>query len=52
MTASNLEIGRINFRLTTWPVKNQSAGRVDRASASGLVDLEFDSESSHAALKG
>ena len=30
----DLEIGRINFRLTTWPAKNQSDGRVDRACAS------------------
>ena len=63
----NLEIGRTNFRLTTWPVKNQSDGRVDRASASGSVDSGFDYQSSqtndlkigihsfpttHSALKG
>ena len=47
MTAHNLEIGRINFRLTTRPVKNQSNGRVDSVSATGSVDSRFDSQSSH-----
>ena len=47
MTAYNLDIGRINFRSTTRPEKNQSNGRVDSVSATGLGDSGFDSQSSH-----
>ena len=47
ITAYSLENGRINFRLTTRPVKNQSNDRVDSVSATGSVDSGFDSQSSH-----